>query len=97
MRLAQRFRELYLFLLNKWYFDELYDLLIVRPAMAIGDGFWKSGDGAVIDGLGPNGLASLTRDLARQASRLQTGYVYHYAFAMMIGLAAFVTWYLLPR
>ena len=97
VRLAQRFRELYLFLLNKWYFDELYDLLIVRPAMAIGDGFWKSGDGAVIDGLGPNGLASLTRDLARQASRLQTGYVYHYAFAMMIGLAAFVTWYLLPR
>ncbi len=97
VRLAQRFRELYLFILNKWYFDELYDLLIVRPAMAIGDGLWKSGDGAVIDGLGPNGLASLTRDLARQASRLQTGYVYHYAFAMMIGLAAFVTWYLLPR
>ena len=97
VRLAQRFRELYLFLLNKWYFDELYDLLIVRPAMIIGDGLWKSGDGAVIDGLGPNGLASLSRDLARQASRLQTGYVYHYAFAMMIGLAAFVTWYLLPR
>ncbi len=53
VRLAQRFRELYLFILNKWYFDELYDLLIVRPAMAIGDGLWKSGDGAVIDGLGP--------------------------------------------
>ena len=97
VRLAQRFRELYLFLLNKWYFDELYDLLFVRPAMAIGDGLWKSGDGAVIDGLGPNGLAALTRDLARQASRLQTGYVYHYAFAMLIGLAAFVTWYLLPH
>ncbi len=97
VRLAQRFRELYLFILNKWYFDELYDLLFVRPAMMIGDGLWKSGDGAVIDGLGPNGLASMTRDLARQASRLQTGYVYHYAFAMMIGLAAFVTWYLLPR
>jgi NADH-quinone oxidoreductase subunit L len=97
VRLAQRFRELYLFLLNKWYFDELYDLLFVRPAMALGDGLWKSGDGAVIDGLGPNGFAALTRDLARQASRLQTGYVYHYAFAMLIGLAAFVTWYLLPH
>ncbi len=94
-RLAQRYRELYLFLLNKWYFDELYDLLFVRPAMALGDGLWKSGDGAVIDGLGPNGIAALTRDLARQASRLQTGYLYHYAFVMLIGLAAFVTWYLL--
>ena len=61
----QRFRELYLFLLNKWYFDELYDWLFVRPAMAIGDGLWKSGDGAVIDGLGPNGLAAVTRDLAQ--------------------------------
>jgi NADH-quinone oxidoreductase subunit L len=97
MRLAQRYRELYLFLLNKWYFDELYDLLFVRPAMALGDGLWKSGDGSVIDGLGPNGIAALTRDLARQASRLQTGYLYHYAFVMLIGLAAFVTWYLLPH
>jgi NADH-quinone oxidoreductase subunit L len=95
VRLAQRFRLLYLFLLNKWYFDELYDRLFVRPAMALGDGLWKSGDGALIDGLGPNGVASLTRDLARQASRLQSGYLYHYAFAMLIGLAAFVTWYLL--
>ncbi len=97
VRLAQRFRLLYLFLLNKWYFDELYDRLFVRPAMAIGDGLWKGGDGLLIDGLGPNGVAALTRDLARQASRLQTGYVYHYAFVMLIGLAAFVTWYLLPH
>jgi NADH-quinone oxidoreductase subunit L len=97
VRLASRFRALYLFLLNKWYFDELYDWLFVRPAMLIGDGLWKSGDGAVIDGLGPDGVAAVTRDLARQASRLQTGYLYHYAFAMMIGLVALVTWYLLPR
>ncbi|HEV2100921.1 MAG TPA: NADH-quinone oxidoreductase subunit L, partial [Stellaceae bacterium] len=73
VRLAQRFRELYLFILNKWYFDELYDLLFVRSAMLLGDGLWKSGDGALIDGLGPNGFAAMTRDLARQASRLQTG------------------------
>jgi NADH-quinone oxidoreductase subunit L len=97
VRLASQYRALYLFLLNKWYFDELYDWLFVRPAMLIGDGLWKSGDGAVIDGLGPDGVAAVTRDLARQASRLQTGYLYHYAFAMMIGLVAFVTWYLLPR
>jgi len=97
VRLASQFRALYLFLLNKWYFDELYDWLFVRPAMSVGDGLWKSGDGAVIDGLGPDGVAAVTRDLARQASRLQTGYLYHYAFAMMIGLVAFVTWYLVPR
>jgi NADH-quinone oxidoreductase subunit L len=97
VRLASHFRALYLFLLNKWYFDELYDWLFVRPAMMIGDGLWKSGDGAVIDGLGPDGVAAVTRNLAQQASRLQTGYLYHYAFAMMIGLVALVTWYLLPR
>ena len=97
VRLAQQFRLLYLFILNKWYFDELYDWVFVRSAFALGDGFWKSGDGLLIDGLGPNGVASLTRDLAQQASRLQTGYVYHYAFVMLIGVAAFVTWYLLPR
>jgi NADH-quinone oxidoreductase subunit L len=97
VRLASQFRALYLFLLNKWYFDELYDWLFVRPALVIGDGLWKSGDGAVIDGLGPDGVAAVTSDLARQASRLQTGYLYHYAFAMMIGLVALVTWYLLPH
>jgi NADH-quinone oxidoreductase subunit L len=97
VRLAQRWRLLYLFILNKWYFDELYDRLFVRPAMALGDGLWKGGDGLLIDGLGPNGVAAVTRDLARQASRLQTGYLYHYAFVMLIGVAAFVTWYLLPR
>jgi NADH-quinone oxidoreductase subunit L len=97
LRLAQQFRLIYLFVLNKWYFDELYERLFLRPAMVIGDGLWKAGDGLLIDGLGPNGVAALTRDLARQASRLQTGYLYHYAFVMLIGLAGFVTWYLLPR
>ncbi len=97
VRLVAQFRALYLFLLNRWYIDELYDRLFVRPAMALGDGLWKGGDGAVIDGLGPDGVAAVTRDLARQASRLQTGYLYHYAFAMMIGLVAFVTWYLFPK
>ncbi|MBV9860116.1 MAG: NADH-quinone oxidoreductase subunit L [Alphaproteobacteria bacterium] len=95
--LTSRFRALYQFLLNKWYFDELYDRLFVRGSFALGEGLWKSGDGSVIDGLGPDGIAAATRDLARQASRLQTGYVYHYAFAMLIGVVALITWYLLPR
>ena len=97
VRLAAHYRALYLFLLNKWYFDELYDWVFVRNAFVLGNWAWRSGDGAVIDGLGPNGIAAVTRDLARQASRLQTGYLYHYAFAMMIGLVALVTWYLFPR
>ena len=94
---VKRFRALYLFVLNKWYFDELYSWLFVRPAFWIGEGLWKSGDGALIDGLGPDGIAAATRDLARQASRFQTGYVYHYAFVMLIGVVALVTWYLFPR
>ena len=96
-RVSTQFRALYLFLLNKWYFDELYDRLFVRTAFSLGDGLWKTGDGAIIDGLGPDGIAAATRELAREASRLQTGYVYHYAFAMLIGVVALVTWYLVPR
>ena len=96
-RLAMQYRALYLFLLNKWYFDELYDRIFVRTAFTLGDGLWKTGDGAIIDGFGPDGIAAATSELAREASRLQTGYVYHYAFAMLIGVVALVTWYLLPR
>jgi NADH-quinone oxidoreductase subunit L len=84
---------LYRFLLNKWYFDEIYDFLIVRPAFWLGRVFWKGGDGRIIDGLGPNGISARVIDITRGAMRLQTGYLYHYAFAMLIGLAAFVTWF----
>jgi NADH-quinone oxidoreductase subunit L len=92
---ARAFRPIYLLFLNKWYFDEIYDFLIVRPLMALGAGLWKKGDGGVIDGLGPDGLAATTRRLSVAASRLQTGYLYHYAFAMLIGVVALVSWYLL--
>ena len=92
---ARAFRPLYLLFLNKWYFDEIYDFLIVRPLMAIGYGLWKKGDGGVIDGMGPDGLAATTRRLSVGASRLQTGYLYHYAFAMLIGVVVLVSWYLL--
>ncbi len=79
---------------NKWYFDEIYDAVFVRPAMVIGRGLWKGGDGAIIDGLGPDGLAATTRRAARRVAALQTGYVYHYAFVMLIGVVVFVSWYL---
>ena len=93
--LARVFRPIYLFLLNKWYFDELYDAIFVRPAFVIGRGLWKRGDGGVIDAYGPDGIAATTISLAQRASRLQTGYVYHYAFAMLIGVVVLVTWYML--
>jgi NADH-quinone oxidoreductase subunit L len=91
--LARAFPALYQFLLNKWYFDELYDFLFVRPAFALGRLFWKGGDGRIIDGLGPDGVAARVVDGARLAVRLQTGYIYHYAFAMLIGVAAVVSWF----
>jgi NADH-quinone oxidoreductase subunit L len=93
-RLAAEFPPLYRFLVHKWYFDELYDFVFVRPAFAIGRLFWKGGDGAVIDGFGPDGVSARVLDVARSAVRLQTGYVYHYAFAMLLGAAALTTWYL---
>ncbi len=93
-RLAGASRGLYLFLLNKWYFDELYDRIFVNPAKRLGLGLWKSGDGDVIDGVGPDGIATAVISLSRRASKLQTGYIYHYAFAMLVGVALLVTWYM---
>ncbi|RMF01670.1 MAG: NADH-quinone oxidoreductase subunit L, partial [Alphaproteobacteria bacterium] len=85
-RMAEAFSGLYKFLLNKWYFDELYDFLFVRPAFALGRLFWKQGDGRIIDGLGPDGVSAAVARAAVRARALQSGYVYHYAFAMMIGV-----------
>jgi len=93
-RLAEQFRGIYTFLLHKWYFDELYDFLFVRPAFYLGRGFWKVGDGALIDGVGPDGIAAATVSIARRIARLQSGYLYHYAFAMLTGVVVLVTWYL---
>ncbi|RWM80272.1 MAG: NADH-quinone oxidoreductase subunit L [Mesorhizobium sp.] len=93
--LAAQHRGLYAFLLNKWYFDELYDLLFVRPAKRLGHFLWKTGDGTIIDGLGPDGVSARVVDVTNRVVKLQTGYLYHYAFAMLIGVAAFVTWMML--
>ncbi len=92
--LARDQNVLYRFLLNKWYFDEIYDFIFVRPAMWLGRLFWKGGDGFIIDGFGPDGVSARVLDVTRNAIRLQTGYLYHYAFAMLIGVAAFITWFM---
>ena len=92
--LARQHEPLYKFLLNKWYFDELYDFLVVRPTLWLGRVLWKYGDGWMIDGLGPDGVSARVLDVTRNVMRLQTGYLYHYAFAMLIGIAAFITWFM---
>ncbi|GGH20568.1 NADH-quinone oxidoreductase subunit L [Alsobacter metallidurans] len=93
-QLAESQPTLYRFLLNKWYFDELYDVIFVRPAKWLGRFLWKKGDGLVIDGMGPDGVSARVVDVTNAVVRLQTGYVYHYAFAMLIGVAALITWYM---
>ncbi|MBZ9699168.1 NADH-quinone oxidoreductase subunit L [Mesorhizobium sp. ESP6-5] len=95
VNLAAQHRGLYAFLLNKWYFDELYDFLFVRPAKRLGHFLWKTGDGTIIDGLGPDGISARVVDVTNRVVKLQTGYLYHYAFAMLIGVAALVTWMML--
>jgi NADH-quinone oxidoreductase subunit L len=92
--LASQHEVAYKFLLNKWYFDEIYDRIIVRPTLWLGRLLWKGGDGWLIDGFGPDGVSARVIDVTRNVVRLQTGYMYHYAFAMLIGVAAFITWFM---
>ncbi len=92
-QLAARHAAAYDFLLNKWYFDELYDRIFVKPAMALGRFLWKKGDGSTIDGA-INGLAlGAVPYVTRLAGRAQSGYLYHYAFVMLIGVSLLITWY----
>lgn len=91
--IAGAFKGVHQFLFNKWYFDELYDALFVRPAKALGLGLWKAGDGLLIDGVGPDGIAAATRDIAERSSRAQTGYVFHYAFGMVAGVVGLLVWF----
>ena len=91
-RLAANQQPLYQFLLNKWYFDEVYNFIFVNPAKALGRFLWKRGDGNVIDGT-LNGIAmGIVPFFTRLAGRMQSGYIFTYAFAMVIGIAVLVTW-----
>lgn len=90
VKLKLRFSGLYQFLLNKWYFDELYARIFLRPSWQLGEWFWRTIDTKGIDGLGPNGAAFISRLVAVRTSRAQTGYLYHYAFAMLIGLLVLI-------
>ena len=85
-------KPLYNFLVNKWYFDELYDFLFVNPAKKIGTFFWKIGDGTIIDGFGPDGLTKLIKSVSDKAVQFQSGFLYHYAFVILIGLSILLTY-----
>ena len=95
--IANKIQPVYQFVLNKWYFDELYDKIFVRPAFALGRSLWKGGDGALIDGVGPDGVSSAVKIVARRVAALQSGYLYHYAFAMLIGIAVLISWYMFTK
>ncbi len=90
---VRRFKPIHAFLYNKWYFDELYNFIFVRPVRWLARVLWIYGDGKIIDGLGPDGLAARTVEIAKRAVKLQTGYVYHYAFVMLIGVAIIVSYF----
>lgn len=94
-KLSRTFSRVYTFFHHKWYFDELYNWLFVKPAFRLGKILWEEGDQEAIDGVGPNGLAMLSMASGGLLCRLQTGYVYHYAFAMMAGLVLMIGWYFL--
>ncbi len=91
--LARRFQFLYRLLVNKYWFDELYSWLFARGARVLGTGLWRGGDQGVIDGLVVNGSARLVERVSRLTRVLQSGYIYHYAFAMLTGVFALVTWW----
>jgi NADH-quinone oxidoreductase subunit L len=87
------FKPIHAFLYNKWYFDELYDFLFVRPFKWLARVLWKGGDGRIIDGLGPDGISARVIDITNRVVRLQTGFVYHYAFVMLIGIALITSYF----
>jgi NADH-quinone oxidoreductase subunit L len=94
-QMAAKGGMIYTFLYRKWYFDELYAFLFVRPAMRLGRLLWKWGDGRIIDGIGPDGVAARVLDATRGAVKLQSGYVYHYAFAMLIGVVVITSYFVI--
>ena len=86
------FKPLHILFFRKWFFDEIYNVVFVKTAKCLGEIFWKRGDGQMIDGLGPNGVALVSQKISGVLSKFQTGFVFQYAFMMMIGLVLLVTW-----
>ena len=94
-QLVQMNKPLYNFLINKWYFDELYNVVFIQSSKKIGLFFWKVGDIKVIDKFGPDGISSLIKELSLRASKFQSGFIYQYAFMILIGFSALLTFLIL--
>ena len=94
-QIVQSNRPLYNFLVNKWYFDELYDIIFIQSSKKIGLFFWKTIDIKIIDRFGPDGLSLLIKNLSLRASKFQSGFIYQYAFMILIGLSALLTFLIL--
>jgi NADH-quinone oxidoreductase subunit L len=92
--IARLFRPIHQLFYRKWYFDEIYDAVFVRPAVEIGRVLWIRGDKDTIDGFGPDGISNTVNRFSAFCSRMQSGYVFHYAFAMLIGVIALLAWYI---
>ena len=88
-------KPLYNFLVNKWYFDEIYDFLFVNPSKKIGLFFWKVVDVKLIDRFGPDGFSWLIKKLSLKATKFQSGFIYQYAFMMLVGFSALLTFLIL--
>ncbi len=93
--LSKKLSPIYNLFYNKWYFDELYDYLFVKSFIKFGNFFWKKGDEGTIDRFGPNGISNLVKNISSKSIIIQSGYIYHYAFAMLIGLVVLITWLLM--
>ena len=85
-------RPLYNFLVNKWYFDDLYDFIFVNPSKRLGTYFWKNVDEKFIDRFGPDGISNLFKKFSFKAAKFQSGFIYQYAFIMLIGFSALLTY-----
>ena len=93
-RFVLKYKSLYNFLLNKWYFDELYNQIIIKPTKFIGSFFWEKGDIKIIDRLGPDGISKIIKIISNKSSKFQSGYIYDYAFIMLIGLSLLLTFFI---
>tara|TARA_B100001996_G_scaffold324946_1_gene270689 strand:+ start:2500 stop:4410 length:1911 start_codon:yes stop_codon:yes gene_type:complete len=96
-KVKSRNKKLYSFLLNKWYFDEIYEFVFIKPIKAIGLFFWRSGDIKTIDRFGPDGISKLVKIISSKATKLQSGYIFDYAFVMLLGFSLLLTFFIIYK
>ena len=94
-KVSKKFKILYILFHNKWFFDEVYNYIFVRPTLLLGQIFWKRGDENIINKFGPDGISKQVMRVTKKIVQLQSGLIYHYAFSMIIGLTFIITFYII--